>query len=276
MTPDRSSRGVGTLSSPMSATPSPSQILYNMRLSAGAPARITPKRGTPDRFIPSLTSATSFRMGASTADLSPDERLLRHHIKGSQRERSNSPVGRGRDADAAARGSLLNQRLSAGGVGMFAVGIPAGLAPEAPVVPRQRGREINGNIFSNKRSPEKEKESHELRLSAALGVDRCRKVLTFTGEREVGSGPIVRRGAIPGSPSAVPSARNVLWESVLECQNGRFVVEESLSSPRLTYDSRLKPQLSEEASTEDCSNYSFQGFGCPRLERRLLLLPNRV
>ena len=47
-----------------------------------------------------------------------------------------------------------------------------------------RGTEININIFGDQESPEVERERHETRLAAALGIDRCAKVLSF------GRGPV--------------------------------------------------------------------------------------
>ena len=120
-----------------------------------------------------------------------------------------------------------------GGIGLLPLSMPAVFSPEAtplPSPPRQRGIEVNGNIFANTQSPEKEKLCHEQRLSAALGVDRARKVLSFNGEREHSldaataaaptNGPTTaRRRSVPGSPSP----RHTLWDSVLERQNGELL-----------------------------------------------------
>lgn len=123
-----------------------------------------------------------------------------------------------------------------GGIGLLPLSLPAVFSPDAtppgmlPPPPRQRGVEVNGHIFANIQSPEKEKLCHEQRLSAALGVDRARKVLSFNGEREhsldaataaaATSGPTTaRRRSVPGSPSP----RHTLWDSVLERQNGELL-----------------------------------------------------
>ena len=45
-----------------------------------------------------------------------------------------------------------------------------------------RGTEVNINIFGDQESPEVERERHETRLAAALGIDRCAKVLSFGRE----------------------------------------------------------------------------------------------
>ena len=45
-----------------------------------------------------------------------------------------------------------------------------------------RGTEVNINVFGDQESPEVERERHEMRLAAALGVDRCAKVLSFVRE----------------------------------------------------------------------------------------------
>lgn len=47
-----------------------------------------------------------------------------------------------------------------------------------------RGTEVNINIVGDQESPEVERERHETRLAAALGIDRCAKVLSF------GRGPV--------------------------------------------------------------------------------------
>lgn len=116
-----------------------------------------------------------------------------------------------------------------GGIGLLPLSLPGGFSPDGgaptppgvlPLPPRQRGVEVNGHIFANAQSPEKEKLCHEQRLSAALGIDRARKVLSFNGEREhsleAAATAAARRRNVPGSPNPHHS----LWDSVLERQNG--------------------------------------------------------
>jgi hypothetical protein len=203
----------------------PTSTMANLRLTPGSGHR-TPHR-TPDRFIPTLVNASSFRMGAPTSELTPDERLMRRYVTGAAtRNRSISPTRRPRGGEP----PRPNRRLSAGGVGMFAVGIPAGLAPDnaTPTTPRQRGREIDGNIFSNRRSPERERQAHESRLSAALGIDRAQRVFHYGPERDmVPVSPRADRfgrGGIPGSPGMVPNHRDELWDSTLAGQNGKLTL----------------------------------------------------
>ncbi|KAI5786896.1 WD40-repeat-containing domain protein [Pyronema domesticum] len=204
--------------------------MANLRLTPGSGHR-TPHR-TPDRFIPTLVNASSFRMGAPTSELTPDERLMRRHVTGAAtRNRSISPTRRPRGGEP----HRPNRRLSAGGVGMFSVGIPAGLAPDnaTPTTPRQRGREIDGNIFSNRRSPERERQAHESRLSAALGIDRAQRVFHYGPERDmVPVSPRADRfgrGGIPGSPGMVPNHRDELWDSTLAGQNDQQQQKKSVT-----------------------------------------------
>ncbi|KAA8911526.1 WD40-repeat-containing domain protein [Sphaerosporella brunnea] len=178
-----------------------------------SPRLSTPRRyaqGSPDRFIPSSASPYSFHMGAPAENLSPDERLLRRHVPGSgHRDRSASPVTPERARRATAI-SPTNQRLSAGAVGVFGMGILPNIDPVDHLPPhtpgRQRGREINGGMFVDKKDPQQEAQKHQLRLSAALGVDTSSKVLTFISPK---SPPV-----LPGS-SGHQSPATRLWESVI-------------------------------------------------------------
>jgi hypothetical protein len=213
------------------STPRP--VLRNSNPSSPT-SRISPtsrNHRTPDRFIPSSASMASFRMGLYADSLSPDERLLRRHIHGSagnRRDRSISPTRRasvpGSPNIPSVRSSiglgehlgsspLNNRTLSPGIVGIIGVQT---LAQPADVVPRrQRGREIDGNIFADRRSPARELESHALRLSAALGVDRTRRVLRFSNRVSPGSGEGARRGVVPTSPvNQNPSEQ--FWVDVVE------------------------------------------------------------
>ncbi|KAI5818275.1 WD40-repeat-containing domain protein [Pyronema omphalodes] len=209
--------------------------MANLRLSPGSGHR-TPHR-TPDRFIPTLVNASSFRMGAPTSELTPEERLMRRYVTGSAtRNRSVSPTRRPGSGES----PRPNRRLSAGGVGMFAVGIPAGLAPDnaIPSTPLQRGREIDGNIFSNRRSPERERQAHESRISAALGIDRAQRVFHYGPERDMmpvsPRGDRFGRGGIPGSPGMVPNHKDELWAATLAGQNGELTLYQQHQKKNVT------------------------------------------
>ena len=109
----------------------------------------------------------------------------------------------------------MSRRLSTGTSGVFGIGLAhSGPVDLAAPLQRQRGREINGGILDNRRNPKREKEELALRISAALGVDRSRKVLNFNGESEHGAEGVVHRGGLPGNPCpGSPSIR--LWDSVI-------------------------------------------------------------
>ncbi|RPB00942.1 WD40 repeat-like protein [Choiromyces venosus 120613-1] len=176
---------------------------------------------SPDRFIPSRANIQSFRMSAPAHLLSNEERLLRRSVSSSAERSispnslSNSPNGR----NAAGlpinyRPGNLNRRISAGAVGVFGIGVGAAPRREEP---RPRGREVTINVFGDKTSPEVDMERHERRLSAALGVDRSAKVLSFARENEPTRDGHGRKGGVMGVPGS-ETVSDMLWEDVLEAE----------------------------------------------------------
>lgn len=128
-------------------------------------------RISPDRFIPSSHSINAFRMSTPLSQLSPEEKLLRRSI-------GIDIFGRGRSSSPPSGSSPPNyrspriqvSRITAAGRAIY---VGAGSS---------RGTEVNINVFGDQESPEVERERHEMRLAAALGVDRCAKVLRFVQE----------------------------------------------------------------------------------------------
>ncbi|KAG0131072.1 WD40-repeat-containing domain protein [Tuber indicum] len=177
---------------------------------------------SPDRFIPSRANIQSFRMSAPAHLLSNNERLLRRSLSSSTTNRSISPNNlsnspNGRNAGGSPinyRPGNLNRRISAGAVGVFGIGVGAAPRREEP---RPRGREVTINVFGNKASPEVDMERHQRRLSAALGVDRSAKVLSFARENEPTRDGHGRKGGVMGAPGS-ETVSDVLWEGVLEAE----------------------------------------------------------
>ncbi|KAI5799847.1 WD40-repeat-containing domain protein [Geopyxis carbonaria] len=203
-------------------TPSPSQVLSHMRLSYASPISrgSTPRNhNTPDRFIPSAASIQSFRMGSPADRLTPQERLLRRHgidptREPSSPERSNQGSGnRPRpNSPTSFRPGQVNRTITSGSIGVF--GSTGPITSYPTTTSSQRGREVNGHIFADKESPEVEMEKHEMRLSAALGVDRAKKVFSFARESTgINSGKTGQ-----GSPR-VDIEREELWATVFHNQN---------------------------------------------------------
>lgn len=126
---------------------------------------------SPDRFIPSSHSVNAFRMSMPLSSLSPEEKLLRKSVGGDifGRGRSISPPSGTSPATYRSPRSEASGMIAAG----RAIYVGAGSS---------RGTEVNINIFGDQESPELERERHEIRLAAALGVDRCAKVLSFAGK----------------------------------------------------------------------------------------------
>lgn len=160
-------------------------------------------------------------MNCPTHLLSSEEKLLRRSVSNSGRGRSASPDIGGTSTAANARASTgtpvafragINRRISAGAVGVFGIGISAAARREEP---RPRGREVHINVFGDKASPEAEMERHERRLSAALGVDRSAKVLSFTRENEPRKDGHPRKSGVIRSPRG-ENVGDMLWEDVLE------------------------------------------------------------
>ena len=131
-------------------------------------------RISPDRFIPKKCSIVAFRMSTPLHLLSVEEKLLRRSV-------ANDIFGRGRlNSPPSNRQSMSPidhrvPRAQASGIiaARRAIYVGAGSS---------RGTEVNINIFGDQESPEVERERHETRLAAALGVDRCAKVLSFVNE----------------------------------------------------------------------------------------------
>ncbi|KAG0638730.1 WD40-repeat-containing domain protein [Tuber brumale] len=177
---------------------------------------------SPDRFIPSRANIQSFRMSAPAHLLSNNERLLRRSISSSSVDRgispnnlSNSPIGRNVGGSPISyRPGNLNRRISAGAVGVFGIGVGAAPRREEP---RPRGREVTINVFGDKTSPEVDMERHQRRLSAALGVDRSAKVLSFARENEPTRDGHGRKGGVMGAPGS-ETVSDMLWEGVLEAE----------------------------------------------------------
>lgn len=161
-------------------------------------------------------------MNCPTHLLSSEEKLFRRSISSSGRGRSVSPDGGNTlpavnlrnsiGSPGVFRGAGINRRISAGAVGVFGIGISAAARREEP---RPRGREVHINVFGDKTSPEAELEKHEKLLSAALGVDRSARVLSFTRENEPKRDGPARKGGVMGSPR-VENLGDMLWEDVLE------------------------------------------------------------
>jgi len=163
-------------------------------------------------------------MSAPAHLLSNNERLLRRSISTSSADRSispnslnNSPNNRNAGGPINYRPSSLNRRISAGAVGVFGIGVGAAPRREEP---RPRGREVTINVFGDKTSPEADMERHERRLSAALGVDRSAKVLSFTRENEPTRDGHGRKGGVMGAPGS-ETVSDTLWEDVLEAEGRR-------------------------------------------------------
>lgn len=192
-----------------------------MRLAAGTP--LSPRTSTPrnphrpgDRFIPPLASQHSFRMGVPAEDLAPEERLLRRHIPENSlsRPRSLSPDTLVLERARQMGRNPMNRRLSTGTIGVFGIGISqSGVVDPSALPQRQRGREVDGGILDNRRNLGREKDALALRISAALGVDRTRRVLNFNGESPI-STEANNRGGLPGDPGH-GSSSGKLWESVM-------------------------------------------------------------
>ena len=164
-------------------------------------------------------------MSAPAHLLSTNERLLRRTVSSSGADRgispnglSNSPNNRNVGGSPISyRPSNLNRRISAGAVGVFGIGVGAAPRREEP---RPRGREVTINVFGDKTSPEADMERHERRLSAALGVDRSAKVLSFTRENEPTRDGHGRKGGVMGAPGS-ETVSDMLWEDVLEAEGRR-------------------------------------------------------
>ncbi|PUU74432.1 WD40-repeat-containing domain protein [Tuber borchii] len=177
---------------------------------------------SPDRFIPSRANIQSFRMSAPAHLLSSNERLLRRSVSSSSADRSISPNSLSNSSNNGNAGgspinyrpSNLNRRISAGAVGVFGIGVGAAPRREEP---RPRGREVTINVFGDKSSPESDMERHERRLSAALGVDRSAKVLSFARENEPTRDGHGRKGGVMGAPGS-ETVSDMLWEDVLEAE----------------------------------------------------------
>jgi len=108
----------------------------------------------------------------------------------------------------------MNRRLSTGTIGVFGIGISqSGVVDPSALPQRQRGREVDGGILDNRRNLGREKDALALRISAALGVDRTRRVLNFNGESPI-STEANNRGGLPGDPGH-GSSSGKLWESVM-------------------------------------------------------------
>ncbi|KAH8152833.1 uncharacterized protein LAJ45_03059 [Morchella importuna] len=198
-------------------SPSPADVLSQMRFSYTSSHLtspfLTPGNGrtrsrsssnsrqsgrSPDRFIPSRANIQSFRMNCPAHLLSSEERLLRRSVGTAVRGRSASPDTRNISA--------------AGAVGIFGIGIGAAPRGQEPI---PRGREVHINVFGDKATPEAEMEKHERRLSAALGVDRSARVLSFTRENEPRKDGMVRKGGVLGSPRS-ENLSDLLWDDVLD------------------------------------------------------------
>lgn len=277
-----------------SPSPSPSNVLSQMRFSYTSP-RLTSPFSTPggrgrsrsqsssnsrssrkspgsdrfsDRFIPSRANVQSFRMNCPTHLLSSEEKLFRRSVSSSSRGRSASPdsgdtptAGNPRNnigTPGTFRGAGINRRISAGAVGVFGIGIGAAARREEP---RPRGREVHINVFGDKTTPEAELEKHEKLLSAALGVDRSARVLSFTRENEPKRDGPPRKGGVMGS-TRIENVGDMLWEDVLEA-GSRKLHSLQLFSPsvylrfhRRFHTAKLpKPQ----APKAGCAYYSVQG-----------------
>lgn len=211
-------------------------------------------------------------MGSPASLLSPEERLLRRHSdRSTSRDRSESPdrpvpgnmtfgvtpVAR---AVTGTRPGQANRRISAGAVGVFGIGV--GAQDASP--PVQRGREVNGHIFQNKESPEVEMERHELWLSAALGVDRTKKVLNFSRPEQktpVGRGQGVKT---PGTPGSDPGT--LLWDSVAHRNNGMDFLKWWRFDTDSNYSGRVVAATRKEIPETGCTFDAVQSLGCSGLE----------
>lgn len=183
-------------------------------------APTTPRR-TPaaDRFIPSSANVQAFRMGSPAHKLTPEEKHRRGSSARNQHGRTDSPEriavynpGSGRTIGLAGGsgspgGTYANQRtISGGGVGVFSMGTGgvSNARVRAAEQPRMSSgaREINGNIFAKKEGMEAAKRRLENMLSAALEVDRSKKVFEFKNKAsELGKGS----GAMWDDPFLSPS-----------------------------------------------------------------------
>lgn len=280
-------------------TPSPSDVLSQMRFSYASP-RLTSPFSTPgsrgrshsqsssnsrssrkspgsdrfsDRFIPSRANVQSFRMNCPTHLLSSEERLFRRSTSNSSRGRSASPDGGNSPAPVNPRTSIgtsggfrgggINRRISAGAVGVFGIGIGAAARREEP---RPRGREVHINVFGNRTTPEAELEKHEKLLSAALGVDRSARVLSFTRENEPRRDGPSRKGGVMGSPR-IETVGDMLWEDVLDAGSRKLHLLRlaCLAHLRTIFRRFHAAELPmPQAPKTDCPHYSIPGSRCPR------------
>ncbi|KAF8460032.1 WD40-repeat-containing domain protein [Kalaharituber pfeilii] len=134
----------------------------------------TKPRISPDRFIPTNTSINAFRMSMPLHLLSHEEKLLRRSTR-------NDIFGRGRSMSPPF-GRQISSSIDYRAPRAQASGITAAGRAIYVGAGSSRGTEVYINIFGDQESPEVEKERHQSRLAAALGVDRCARVLSFTRE----------------------------------------------------------------------------------------------
>lgn len=180
-------------------------------------------------------------MNCPTHLLSSEERLFRRSTSNSSRGRSVSPDGGNNPVPVNPRNSIgtsggfrgggINRRISAGAVGVFGIGIGAAARREEP---RPRGREVHINVFGDKTTPEAELEKHEKLLSAALGVDRSARVLSFTRENEPRRDGPSRKGGVMGSPR-IENVGDMLWDDVLDAGSRKLHLLQLLTPAILAY-----------------------------------------
>ncbi|KAI5787627.1 WD40-repeat-containing domain protein [Peziza echinospora] len=190
--------------------------------------RVSPRgRFSQDRFIPSSTSVNAFRMSTPLHLLSGEEKLLRRSngddIFGNLQSRSISPSSRTSPSEYRGRLSQASGITAAG----RAIYVGAGSS---------RGTEVNINIFGDQESPEAERERHEARLAAALGVDRCARVLRF-----------VKEPTIPTRPAPIDgwSQRN---------ENSAFTHPKALLQFTNNFSGISKPRRSNAMATQALTN----------------------
>lgn len=215
-------------------------------------------------------------MNCPTHLLSSEEKLFRRSTSSSSRGRSASPDGGNNPAAVNPRNSIgtpggfrgagINRRISAGAVGVFGIGIGAAARREEP---RPRGREVHINVFGDKTTPEAELEKHEKLLSAALGVDRSARVLSFARENDPRRDGPPRKGGVMGSPR-IENVGDMLWEDVLDAGSRKlhflrlpFLASENIISRRFHAPKLPMPQVPKAG----CPHYSVPGSRCPRSPR---------
>lgn len=122
------------------------------------------------------------------------------------------------------------------------------------------------NVFGDRTTPEAELEKHEKLLSAALGVDRSARVLSFTRENEPRRDGPSRKGGVMGSPR-IETVGDMLWEDVLDAGSRKLHLLwlACLAHLRTIFRRFHAAKLPmPQAPKADCPHYSVPGSRCPR------------